>query len=103
MTEHTGLCNKVYTKFRKGLNIACLGQWRAIRKENSNTRAIFLHNPCIHSVAFKAAWWVQTGMNRVIVDWIIRKDLPTFTSIKDHLREGATSYQCSNEAGFRIF
>ena len=41
MTKHTGLCNKVYTKFRKGLNIACLGQWRAIRKENSNTRAIF--------------------------------------------------------------
>ena len=54
-------------------------------------------------MAFKAAWWVQTGMNRVIVDWIIRKDLPTFTSIKDHLREGATSYQCSNEAGFRRF
>ena len=43
-------------------------------------------------MAFKAVWWVQTGMNRVMVDWIIRKDLPTFTSIKDHLREGATSY-----------
>ena len=42
-------------------------------------------------MVFKAAWWVQTGVNRVMVDWIIRKDLPTFTSIKDHLRHGLTS------------
>ena len=43
-------------------------------------------------MAFKAAWWVQTGVNRVIVDWIIRKHLPTFTSIKDHLREVTPSF-----------